>query len=860
MSLSRGTRLGAYEIHSLLGAGGMGEVYRARDTRLGREVAIKALPDPFSGDRERLARFEREARVLAALNHPNIAAIYGLEERGADQFLVLELVPGATLADRLAAGPLSLDETVAIARQIALALEAAHEKGIVHRDLKPANIMLTPDDRVKVLDFGLAKPLTTTVSSPDLSHPPTVTNAGSQDGVILGTVEYMSPEQVRGKGVDRRSDIWSFGCVLFEMLAGRKPFQAPSLFETFAVILRNDPDWAALPQPMPESILSLVRRCLRKDPGRRLQDIGDARVELEDASNVAFAAPAPASLTPGAAARPPMRLSLALPPSAPLAVGDRPALAISPDGRHLVYVARLERGTQLFLRPMDRLEAVPIAGTEGGSGPFFSPDGQWIGFVAGDRLSKVPIRGGAPLTMCDVSPETRGASWGPDDEVVFAPTPASGLARVAAAGGVPSPLSSLEFDEGERTHRWPESLPHAKAVLFTVGRAGAASFDEAAIAMHSRGDGARRILVERGTHPRWSPTGHLIYARSGVLLAAPFDPGRLALTGPAVPIADGVMTEATGAAQFALSAAGLLIYAPGRTHEVRRSLVWVDREGAVEPLALAPRAFEEPRLSPDGERLAFGSRGTKNDIWVYEPVRGTLARLTFEADNFAPLWSPDGTRLTFSSNRDGPSNIFWKLADGSGAEERLVASEYDLVGTSWSPDGRILAFTEYHPKTGGDIWMLSLGDEAPRPFRQTPFNEYGAAFSPDGRWLAYTSDETGRGEVYVTGFPGPRGKWQISTDGGAEPIWTRDGTELCYRAGASVVAVPVTVGGAFATGTPRVVVDGQYERGTMTGLPNYDVAPDGRRFVLITEAEPRPAPTLLTVITDWASDLTRPTP
>ncbi len=858
MTLAPTQRLGSYQIVAPLGAGGMGEVYRARDAKLGREVAVKLLPEAFARDPERLARFEREAHLLASLNHPNIAAIYGLEESEGASFLILELVPGETLAERLTARALPVDEALAVARQIAEALEAAHEKGIIHRDLKPANVKVTPAGIAKVLDFGLAKALSPDTPSQGLSRSPTITSGATREGLILGTAAYMSPEQARGKPLDKRTDIWSFGCVLYESLTGRKAFDGETVSDTLVQILRSEPDWTTLPSTIPSNIAGLLRRCLRKDAYRRLRDIGDARLEIEEAlENLSSLSPAPAESI--GAPRPLMRLAITLAPEAPLALEKQTAVALSPQGTELVYVALRAGATQLYRRPMDQFEATPMPGTEEARGPFFSPDGQWVGFLAGGKLKKVSIQGGAPLTICDAA-DGRGACWGPDGHIVFAPTAASGLLRVSADGGIPDPVTALDFENGERTHRWPEVLPGGKALLFTLGTAGTATFDDGLIAILSLRTGERRILLKGGTDARYVPTGHLVYARAGSLLAAPFDLARLAVTGPVLPILEGVMTEVTGASHFAFSRVGSLIHVPGGTQQVRRTLFWTARDGTEQPLALPPRWYEEPRLSPDGQRLALAIGGMTHDLWVYDFSRGTLTRLTFEADNFAPIWTPDGKRIAFSSNREGASNLFWKAADGSGADERLLASEYEKVPGSWSPDGRLLAFTEYHPQTGADLWVLSLeADRMPQPLLRTPFNEYGPMFSPDGHWIAYTSDESGRNEVYLMSFPGPGGKWQISADGGAEPLWSRDGKEIFYRNEERMMSVRISTDPAFSVTAPEQLFKSGPGKALgiwITGLPQYDVGP-GNRFVMIAESEEREAPTQLSATLEWFADLNR---
>ncbi len=901
MTLSSGSRLGPYEVLAPLGAGGMGEVYRARDSKLRREVAVKVLPASFSKDPERLARFEREAQLLASLNHPNIGAIYGLEESEGVRFLVLELVLGETLADCFAAGPLPVEEALSVSRQIAEALEAAHEKGIIHRDLKPANVKVTPEGKVKVLDFGLAKAFGVEPSASDLTHSPTVTHEGTREGVILGTAAYMSPEQARGKSLDKRTDIWSFGCVLYETLTGRQTFAGETVSDILAAILGREPDWLALPGTTPPKIRDLLRRCLQKDPARRLRDVGDARIEIEEALA------GPEEITPAAtsaqrparwqralpwgvaglmvvaagvaiwssrratapAARPAARLLITLPATESLDlgryVGERPAVALSPDGRRVVYAASSGGVTRLYMRAMDQLEAMPIAGTEGASGPFFSPDGQWVGFFTPDTLKKVSLIAGTTVSICHVPSVTRGASWSPDEVILFTPTPADGLSRVSASGGIPQVVTTPDTKTGELAHLWPEILPGGKTVLFTI-RTGR-SFDDARIAVQSLESGERRLLeVEGGTSAHYAPTGHLVYARGGTLLAVPFDLAQLRVTGRPVPILEGVRVDPTsGAAQFSLSGDGTLVYVRGGAGFPERSLLWVDRRGATRPVMERRLPFQSPSFSPDAQRLAVTIEGITQDAWVYELARGILTRLTFDPnEEFGPIWTPDGKRVTFASYRVGEvPNLFWKPADGSSAEERLTTTKDVQFPSSWSPDGRVLAFTRVRVPTiiESDIWVLPLsGDRKPQPLVRTPFEEYGAMFSPDGRWIAYVSNESGRNEVYLQPFTGSGGKRQISTDGGTSPVWARSGRELFYRNADKMMAVSITTQPAFAAAPPRLLFQGAFEEFGRADLPrNYDIAPDGERFVMI-RSEQQSTPTQLNVVLNWFEELKRRVP
>ena len=845
----------------------MGDVYRARDTKLGREVAIKVLPDVFAQNPERLARFGREARLLASLNHPNIATIHGLEESGGVNYLVMELVPGQTLAERLTPGPVEVEESLRICTQIAEALEAAHEKGVIHRDLKPANVKVTPDGKVKVLDFGLAKALADDDPGANISSSPTLSAAGTREGVILGTVAYMSPEQARGRKVDKRTDIWAFGCVLYELLTGKQTFQsrdregADTVQDIIARILQGEPDWSALPETTAVKIRDLLRRCLQKDLRRRQQHIDDARIEMEEALTApATAAPAAAAVpartgwrraiplvlgslvliaitglavwnlrTP--APRPLTRLTLTLPETERLGARGagmiEPVVALSPDGTRLVYIAN----QQLYLRPMDSLEARPIPGTEGAIYPFFSPDGQWVGFFADAKLKKVSISGGAALTLCDVA-TSRGGSWGTDETIVFGKV-ATGLSQVSSAGGTPQELTTLK--EGETQHFWPHSLPGGEAVLFSVWTG---SLETSRIEVHSLETGERRVLIQGGTHARYAPTGHLVYAQAGTpgtLLAAPFDLERLEVTGAPFPIVEGVLqSPVSGLAQFSFSSLGALVYVPGSVQTVEYTLVWVDRTGAVEPLAAPPRQYRNPTLSPDGQQLVVTIPAAPADVWVYDIPRTTLTRLTFEGDNRLPIWTPDGERVTFRSDRaGGPWNLFWKPADGSGTAERLATSDRNQTPSSWSSDGQVLAFFEGRGGEDEALWTLPMeGEREPRLFLQTPFQESSGMFSPDGNWLAYVSNESGKNEIYVQPYPGPGGKRQISTNGGAEPVWARDSGELFYRNGSQMMAVEIATELTFSAGTPKLLFEGNFQP-SAGNLANYDVTPDGQRFVMI---------------------------
>ena len=858
-----GRTLGHYEIVEKLGEGGMGAVYRARDTTLGRDVALKLLPEFVAGDGEKIARLEREARLLASLSHPNVATLHGLEESNGLKYLVMELVPGETLAERISRGPLRIEECLGIFRQIAEGLEAAHEKGIVHRDLKPANVIVSSGGRVKVLDFGLAKAAAEEAPSTDLSKSPTLTREGTEQGVILGTASYMSPEQARGKSLDRRTDIWSFGCVFYEALTGRKAFSGETVSDILAAILEKEPDWTALPASTPVKVRELLRWCLQKDPHRRLRDIGDARIEIDEPSESPVTVPrrgylpwVVAALLLGIAVwgflrpetepeRRVSRFTVNLPPGQALTWANDPAVALSPDGRRLVYVGGSGNEQRLYLRSLDQLEATPISGTEGARSGFFSPDGEWVGFYTGaGKLKKLRLDGGLPITLCD-APNSGGASWGPRDTILFSPDVASGLSRVSASGGSSSVVTTPDASQGESAHQLPEILPDGKTALFTILRGTGIP----RIGLLSLETGKYRVLLEGGSFARYVPTGHLAYVSEGVLLAVPFDLERLETTGEPVPILEEVWTHPeTGAAHFALSPDGTLAYVP--QVGVTRALVSVDRAGAVRPSLGDGRPYHWPRLSPDGRKLAVAIEG---DLWVYDLVRDALSRVTFgpDEDDF-PLWTPDGSRLTYG--RGDPSNIFWQPVDGSSEAERLTTSEWMQRPSSWSPDGKTLVYGQSVPDgTFDNIWLLKLdGEPRTSQFTQTPFAEVGGVLSSDGRFLAYCSNESGTFEVYVRPFPGPGGKWQISNEGGCQPVWARSGREIFYRNDRKMMAVSVDLDPAFRLGKSRVLFEGDFQRRD-AGFARYDVTPDDQHFVMVLDVES--GPTQIHVVQNWFEEL-----
>jgi serine/threonine-protein kinase len=907
MSLSPGQRLGTYEIVSALGAGGMGEVYRARDTKLQRDVAIKVIPEPLATDRDRLARFEREAQLLAALNHPHIAAIYGVDTAGETQFLVLELVEGDTLADRIArGGALGLREALAIARQIAEALQAAHDKGIVHRDLKPANIALTSDNQVKVLDFGLAKAIegapAAQSSVPGASLSPTLSLAMTEAGFILGTAAYMSPEQAKGRPADKRSDVWAFGCVLFEMLTGKRAFEGEDASDTLAGILRGEPDWKALPRSTPGYVRDVLTGCLAKDRKARLADIAVVNYLLSEpryarqaptplltrSRALAFGAVLLALVAVGVGgwrmvgrsdvAPWLMRFSIVPGPDDAIATTttDR-QLAIAPDGKHIVFVT----STGLALRPVDRLEIQRLSGDAfaNARSPFWSPDGKWIGFAFGtNELRKVSVTGGPPVTLCRILNPPRGATWGPDDTIVFATADTStGLMSVPAAGGDVKVLTKPDAARGESDHLFPAFLPGGQAVLFTIT---AGSADNTQIAVLNLETGQYKTLVRGGSHPEYVETGHIVYAVNGTLRAVRFDIDRLDAVGDPVPVLERVITHGNGAAEYALSRTGALVYMPGESGGtgVQRSLVWADRSGRETAIKGPPRAYQYPRLSPDGSKIAVALADQQSDIWVFDLSRGTLTPLTFDAGaDTMPAWFPDGRRILFSSSRAGAMNLFWQQADGTGVAHQVTTGGNVKLVPTISPDGTTVALLEQFPKTGNDLSIVRVTTAAAAPgaaraptaaessgaqttpLLQTAFTEVLPEISADGRWLAYVSNDSGQQQVYVQPFPDVNsGRWQLSVDGGSRPVWAPNGRELFYanRAG-TIMAVPVGTGSTFTYGNatklfdwPTIGVPGQFR--------TYDVSRDGQRFLMVKEAggdrKDAPAATI-TVVLNWVEEL-----
>jgi serine/threonine protein kinase/Tol biopolymer transport system component len=887
MSLTVGARLGSYEVLSAIGAGGMGEVYRARDTRLKRDVAIKVLPADFATDPDRLARFQREAELLASLNHPNIAAVYGLEEGPAEaghyvRAIVLELIEGDTLAELIARGPLVLSAALAIARQVTEALEAAHEKGVIHRDLKPANIKVTPDGKVKVLDFGLAAvaqdPAQRNINATDS---PTLTLA-TQAGLILGTAAYMSPEQATGAIADKRADVWAFGVVLWEMLTGTSLFAGDTVSHTLAYVITREPDWNALPANTPVSIRRLLRRCLEKDRKRRLPEIASARMEIDDAlhgppETTPIGAPITTAIgrqrraLPWAllatattallvvlglwspwkspAQRRAVRLSTEIGADATLAIPAAPNanIAISPDGDLLAVVAQRSSGgtPQLFVRRLAQLVATPLAGTENATNPFFSPDGDWIAFFADGKLKKTSATGGGVVTLCD-APNGRGGTWASDGTIAFVPNSTADVVvmRVSSAGGQPEPLTTREGVE--TLHRSPQWLDGGKAILFTAA-VSAGAFDDGSIVVQRLAGGTRKIVRRGGYYGRYLPSGHLIYMQRGTLFAAPFDLDRLEITGDPVPVLEGVMATGSGGVQLAVSANGTLVYVPGEAVSGEAPIAWMDRDGKTTPLRTMSANWGNPHFAPDGRQLAIDISNSANgaDVWIYDWARDTPTRLTFDAaSDVKPVWTPDGGRIVFSSQRGDKTtfNLYWQQADGTGEVQRLTDSKNSQFGGSWDPSGKFLAFFEQNPRSGQDIMILPVeGNETsgwkigkPTVFLNTPFTEMEPMFSPDGRWIAYQSNAaSGTTDVFVRPFPGPGGPHQISTGGGAFAAWSRSTPELLFVdfAGAQIMSARYTsTGNSFRADKPRPWSPGRFQ--PRPRLRPFAVHPDGQRVAV----------------------------
>ena len=860
-----GTKLAHYAITAHLGSGGMGEVFQATDTKLGRSVAIKFLPEAFRHDVERVERFQREARVLASLNHPHIAAIYGLEESGEQKFLVMELVGGETLAERIKRGPIPVGESLQIAQQICEALEAAHEKGIIHRDLKPANIKVTPDGKVKVLDFGLAKAHEVETSGTNLSQSPTLSIAATNAGVILGTTAYMSPEQARGEHTGAPSDVFSLGCVLYEMLSGQQAFQGKTVSDILAGVLRVEPDFALLPPNLNPRLLEFLRRCLDKNPKRRWQAVGDLKIELETVAaephtkpHVAeHAAPryrrlervlwisalaavsiiAAAALiwtSRGTPRAHEMRVEINTP-----ATDSPETLAISPDGQKVVFAAGPPGRSLLWLRSLDSLSARPLTGTENANGLFWSPDSGSIAFFSQGKLKRIDIEGGSARVLADIG-NARGGSWSRDGVILYAPNPAGPLFRVPATGGPPSAATRIDAAQ-QISHRFPKFLPDGRHFLYYVQ----GSPESNGVYIGELNGSSKPRLFDADAAAVYASSGHLLFVLQGTLFAQRFDTDKLALMGDPIPVADQIAENLVNQeAALSTSASGSVVYRTGS--ESPRQLVWMDRSGReIEKLgAPDPTSPTHPSLSRDGRRIALDRMVNGNpDVWILELERSVLSRFTFDAAvDSAPIWSPDSNQIIFASRRKGVRDLYKKPVRGAGSEELLLATPETKDPVDWSPDGRFFLYGTVDPKTGNDIWALPINgaDRKPFPVAQTNFNEHSGQFSPDGKWIAYQSNESGRFEIYVQLFPGPGGKTQISTNGGRSPRWRRDGKELFYVGEDDrLMAVPITFASNGQTLEPGTPVPLFVTHTVRPGYDNWDyvVAPDGQRFLMNTPTE-----------------------
>jgi serine/threonine protein kinase/Tol biopolymer transport system component len=893
MSLTAGSRLGAYEITDLVGEGGMGQVYRAHDTRLGRQVAIKILPDAFAQDPERLERFEREARTLASLNHPNIAVIHGIEEGSGQLALVMELVDGEDLSARIARGPIPFDEAAPIARQIADALEAAHEAGITHRDLKPANVKVREDGTVKLLDFGLAKAMTEDTAS-GTAHPmnsPTLTARATELGMIIGTAAYMAPEQARGKAVNRRADIWAYGCVLFEMLAGRRPFAGEEISDMLASVIKDEPAWDALPASVPQPVRRLLRRCLEKDPRRRLSAIGDARLELDERAEPATSAsPVP---TPGRqwslgtvlvalaaavvatagltlwlggtdAPDEPLRRLTVLGPQGQTIFRDSANQAISPDGRRLAFITGSSRGdSKLWIRMLDTLTARAVEGFPGAQLPFWSPDSRFVGFFAGGKLLTVEASGGAPQVVAD-APDGRGGTWSADGVIVFAPSNAGALSRVSANGGTVTAATTLVADRGETGHRFPLFLPDGRHFLFVALPASSGQFNIWAAELDSD---ERQLLLTAEGSPVYAPaagraeTGFLLYSRKGVVVAQPFDARSLTLGGEAIPLGDtpGEMNlEYTGGRPVSAADNGTIAYLSAA--ELRSRMVWLDQAGReVGAVDVPPGPYTEVALSPDGRRAVVGQLAApQQSLWWVDVERGGLTPLTgVPGWNASAVWSGDGREVAYSSDRLGPIDIYARAVAGSDDETFHASDVLFKYPSSWSPDGQVLVFTELSPETDNDLWTLRPGgDRTPEIFLNTPGNDAYGTISPDGHWMAYISDQAGHFDAYVQAFPAAGAAHRITTGGTLDwgMWWRADGRQLLIvDASLQLVLVDVATSPDFSASAPRVVGRLRFPLSTAGSM---SAAPDLQRLLAVVP-EQVDGSRSLTVMLNWQAAIGR---
>ncbi|HEX6323931.1 MAG TPA: protein kinase [Vicinamibacterales bacterium] len=897
MTLDAGTRIGPYEILAPIGAGGMGEVYRARDTRLDRDVAIKIMSALMAGTAESRERFEREARAISQLNHPSICTLHDVGHQDGMSYLVLEYLEGETLAARIQRGAMPPAEALPIAIAICEALDKAHRQGIIHRDLKPGNVMLVKAGvskqtaQVKLLDFGLAKiaaanaapgpgGATPAATALGLSMPVTQTTPLTLQGTILGTFQYMAPEMLEGAEADARADIWAFGCLLYEMLTGRKTFDGRTQASLISAILATEPPPIATLQPLaPPALEHTVKTCLEKDPEQRYQSAHDlllqlkwitsagsqagvpapvaARRRLHSHGRLAAAVAAAIILTaagvwnlalPRREAPLVTRATILLPPGVEYNIYTSSNLAISPDGSRIVFGGFTTETPVLFMREAGSRSATPMSGTEGGVNPFFSPDGTWVGFSSQGKLRKVPVAGGAPTDIAE-SMSPFGAAWLSDNTIVSAGISGQGLMRVSADGGTPEPFTQLE--SGETAHRWPSALPDG-SVVFAAGTGG--SWSDARIVVQPASGGPRTVLPIAGALPRYSASGHLLYAQNGTLFAAPFDAEAHRITGSGQPVIDSLMmNDADGRTAFAISATGAAVSVGVVAGLDKRRLVWVSLDGRITPLPVGERAYEHPRISPDGRKVAVAVRESDTDVWVIDLARHTLTRLTTErGEDESPVWTPDSTRVTYAASRDDGRRTSWKNADGSTPEEVLFPARGHQHLAGWTPDGQTL-LTEEGVPSGWDLFTGTLKTKTIAPFLENRFSKAGAHLSPDGRWVAYGSNESGRSEIYVHGFAGQGGRTPISTEGGAEPRWAPDGRALYYRNGDRMMAVPVDTAGAFSAGAPRVLFEGSFTR-LGWQQANYDIAPDGKAFLMV-RGDSQQLPTSIEIVTNWFEEL-----
>ncbi len=897
MALSSGTRLGPYEILGAVGAGGMGEVYKARDTRLERTVAIKVLPSDVSASPEARQRFEREAKMVSQLSHPHICALYDVGREGEIEFLVMEYLEGETLSERLARGPVPLEQALRHGIEIADALNKAHRQGIVHRDLKPGNVMLTKSG-VKLLDFGLAK-LRQGESEPLASRLSALATQGTPltaEGTILGTLQYMAPEQLEGKEADARTDVFAFGAVLYEMATGLRAFSGRSQASLIAAILEHEPEPVSAVQPMtPPALDRVVKTCLAKDPEERWQTAHDIGVQLrwilEGRSQADVAAPPGAAATrrknreraawivsgllllalvgslavlfrigrPEPAAAPATRFAILPPGKATFTAPGESASsqpALSPDGRSLAFVAYAGGGRHLvWVRSLDSLAAKTLDGTEDGSYPFWSPDSKFVGFFAHGKLRRIAVSGGPPQTLCDAS-AGRGAAWSRDGVILFTPTQRDALYRVPANGGAVMQATTLDTPRGEISHRWPSFLPDGRRFLYWTRNRKASN---AGIRVGSLDSKDVTSLLQADGMAVYARPGHVLFVRQGVLLAQPFDPHSLKLSGEPLRVAEPLgVGSPPGYATYSVADSGVLAYVPGVSPN--RELVWFDRGGKELGSVGEPGVYISPALSPDEKRVAVGIRDIRaasTDIWLIDLARGIRSRFTFSpASGYIARWSPDGSRVMFTSNREGFPDFYEKASSGAGEEKLVFRSDQDKFLTDWSQDGRFLAYHAPGPRTGWDVWVLPLsGDRKPIPFVQTEFTEAQGQFSPDGKWLAYASDESGLFEVYVRPFPAPGGKWQVSTSGGTQPQWRRDGKELFYLAeDGGLMGVDVKADSTFEAGAPRPLFHARFPTASAPFLRTYSVTSDGQRF-LVTRVMEEDKAIPITVVLNWTADL-----